>query len=146
MIIKLDKVAKFSQEYKGKVNGWVPEGELVVKATGCESLTITLYYTKAEEGFKVFTEKPEGIKEEDLRTLLIEVQVNGMFGGPLVCFSTPDCHRPVVTDLLQMKRAYAPVASLAVHLPEGGVSARDGIGDWIKAITLSKTKLGHTEE
>ncbi len=103
----------------------------------CQSIMITMYYRKTSLGFEVFQNQedmpPHLISGEQRGTLEIKIDVEGMFGGPLVSFYDEK------GLILNLKRRSS--ASLAVHLPEGGVTARDGIGDWTKVITLSKDEI-----
>ena len=95
-----------------------------------KSLTVTISYYKDGDGYVVVTERnkpPVGVEVHELECVL---DVEGMFGGPLVYFHDKG------GKIFFTKRPFASV-SLAIHLPEGGVSARDGIGDWNKSFSLS---------
>ena len=107
--------------------------ELDVAFKNLTGIILVLFYYKEGDEFKVVSTKdkvPLGVESHELE---IKVDFEGMFGGPLVYFYDHGA------GLLNLKRASA--ASLAIHLPKGGVSARDGIGDWSKGITLSKQRL-----
>ncbi len=133
-----------SLNHHGKVNGFIPDGELDLNVE-CERLGIKLYYTKTEKGFQVFQKKPENYDDKTFGTLYIQIEFEGMFGGPLVTFHTSS-RNPHELDLIQSIRRNSSVVSMGIHLPHGGVSARDGVGDWRKAFSLSRDRLDCTDQ
>ncbi len=91
---------------------------------------VTMQYFKGDSGFVLVTKETPAPIGAEVFELECELDLEGMFGGPLVYFQDKG------GQIFLTKRSHAPV-SLAIHFPHGGVSARDGIGDWDKAFSLS---------
>lgn len=106
----------------------------------CESLTVTLYFVRTEDGFKMVEEKP---KEGEYGEFEVLFELEGIMGGPAVSFR--EVGGPLAGELMAAKRPRAPV-SMDIELPIGIVTARDGIGDWWKAITLGSRKSAFVED
>lgn len=104
------------------------------------SFVVTVHYVRTTEGFAIVEEEPEAGVAWGL--LEIEFDLNGVMGGPAVTFR--ELQSPLCGALLDTPRHGAP-ASLDIRLPEGVLTARDGVGDWTRLINLSKRK-GSFEE
>ena len=114
----------------------VPENHVSVEleSSDMNMVSVVFYYWLVGGQFAMSADRPTHIPQEKIFELTIRVELNGIFGGPQVRFFDPLGH------LLQLTRPGSHT-NMSVNLPEGGVTARDGSGDWTKVIDLSDHSL-----
>ena len=99
---------------------------------GVSEIEIILYYVREGDGFKIVEQRPT---EGPYGVLSATFELEGMMGGP--AFTFRELPSVMLNELLATSRKSSG-ASLDIQMPEGIVTARDGVGDWTKFLNISE--------